>query len=284
MSKIKKKTSYLFCQNSSELENSLTAFFEADRSLRRSAVGNNPHYFVHQLKDGKHLFGLSKFCAFQDITLTKYLGHFNKIVTGGKTRKHIASLTGQSWRNYSQAKKDVQSAFEAWIHDFFPKYQLKHASFITLQTASSEEKKRKPRSITPEQLAAQLMRQAELGAAGEQIAIDFERQRLVKAGDAHPEIDWVSKRNVREGFDIYSRSGKQQRFIEVKASSDSDNAFFITSHEYEVLKDLKEEAFIYRVHVEDPSVPTGNVFRVIQNPIHTLDEASFTAVLYKVQI
>jgi hypothetical protein len=43
-----------------------------------------------------HTFGLSKFCAFKNITFEEYIAGHRRRTGGGTTQKHIAWLTGQN--------------------------------------------------------------------------------------------------------------------------------------------------------------------------------------------
>lgn len=121
-----------------------------------------------------------------------------------------------------------------------------------------------------------------IGKAGEEIAYIFEKERLSVASNTEIFIDLVFEKNARAGFDIFSRSGKDNRFIEVKTSSGTDNPFYLTANEFKVLKSLNTEAYLYLVHVEDVVTKKGQIVEVISEPMNTTTAASLTPVLYKV--
>ncbi len=279
----REKTGSLFCQSIEQLLQSLHEFAGA-KDHHRTLVGNAPKYFVHQRVGSLHLFGLSKFCAFQNITIASYLGHYRKRVNGGITQDHIKRLTGQLWRPYSKVGLEIQEAFDQWIHAFFPAYHVSKASFLTVDQIHGPELPQKAPEMTPEELIKQLQWQVELGKVGELIALSYERQRLNQMEIKHAEVKDVFNTNVRAGFDISSHSGNEDRFIEVKSSSEKHRPFFLSANEYQVLKELKGQAYLYLVHVENIIEQTGTVYKTIQDPIGMLEEKNFHPVVYQVTV
>ena len=61
----------------------------------KATTGNAPKYFVHIQNGEKHSFGLSKFCAFKDISVEEYISTCRYKTNGGTTQKYIAKLTGK---------------------------------------------------------------------------------------------------------------------------------------------------------------------------------------------
>lgn len=51
----------------------------------------------------------------------------------------------------------------------------------------------------------------------------------------------------KRGYDIVSKSENEERYIEVKSTSDSSYDIFLTVNEFKVLRDKKEKYFIYVV-------------------------------------
>lgn len=104
-----------------------------------------------------------------------------------------------------------------------------------------------------------------LGAKGEEIVINHERQYLVKNGhyNLSQKIQHVAKYSVSEGFDIisYDLDGNN-KFIEVKTSIKDDSNFYITDNEIETAKRIKENYWLYHVIINDGQVSI-NYF---QNP------------------
>ena len=277
MAAYQREPTYSFCQNIDELLDSISTFAEA-RDFYRAIVGNAPKYFVHLKIKDRHIFGLSKFCAFQSITVGNYLKSLRRRVNGANTQKHIAWLTGKTWLSYEDAAPKIRHAFKHWIHEFFPSYKLENASFITLTDRLPPGRIKQTVPMTPDELVEQLEYQQKLGNTGEWIAFAFEQERIKKAGV----VKDVFNTNIRAGFDISSHTKTEDRFIEVKSSTEQNRPFFLTSNEYNVLKDLGQSAFIYLVIVDDIDQKMGQVYKIIQDPIKTLNESYFEPVLYKV--
>lgn len=107
--------------------------FSTKPELWRNAVGPAPVYFVHLEHKGSHLFGLSKFCAFKDISIESYIYDKRHKTHGGTTQKHISKLTGLEWLPIDKADRSVKNAFTLWIHSFYPTYYLNKASLISIK-------------------------------------------------------------------------------------------------------------------------------------------------------
>jgi len=122
---------YLFVQSIDELVDSIHKF-QANPSAWREVVGNNPIYFVHLFYDGKHIFGLSKFCALKGLSLDNYISGGRKMTNGTKTKEHIASILGHSWTPISNMEKEIIKTFDLWIRSFFPNYKLEKAMLLDI--------------------------------------------------------------------------------------------------------------------------------------------------------
>ncbi len=174
-------TDYKFVDNITELINSVVEFYETPE-FWRAAVGRNPKYFVCIQNDRHYLFGLSKFCAFKNISVQDYLTTYRKKVSGGTTQQHITLTTNQNWIERAQLSSDLKNSFDEWILSFFPNYNLNRASLILLKTSSNDviEKAqitvKHKRPISPEELIKRLQHQKEIGEVGEDIALAFEKK------------------------------------------------------------------------------------------------------------
>ncbi len=101
------------------------------------------------------------------------------------------------------------------------------------------------------------------GLLGEELVIAYEIERLTKLGrkDLAQKIKWVSKEDDTIGYDIISFDiGKfnivYEKYIEVKSTEENDtNAFYISANELNVMEELKEQYFIYRVFKVKSSNP-----------------------------
>lgn len=250
----------------------------------REVVGNAPKYFVHSKIKSEDKFGVSKFSAFKDITVESYLAKYRYEIGGGTTQNHIKYITGKDWIPFQNLSVKEQNSFSNWIHDFFPNYNLKNSAFITISNNSKEQKRRKSKNLSPEELEQKLEIQNKIGAIGELIAIEYEHNRLLNLGFTESEfsIEHTALESVSKGFDILSKVKDEERCIEVK-SSITNNEFYISENEKNVLEDLEEKAFIYLVRISNFEKEEGNVIKEIQNPIPKLKD-KFKPVLYKVKV
>lgn len=276
---------YKFVDNEKELAQSTFEFF-GKQEFWKAAIGNAPKYFVHIQNGKQHIFGLSKFCAFKNITVEEYISSYRYKTTGGNTQKHIAKLTGKSWVPIKKIDSEIGKEFDDWITEFHPNYNLENASFITIsQLANTKKQKRK--FIDPKTLEEKLKLQREIGEIGEKIAFEYELNRLSGIGIKNPEkfIEHTSKLNSSAGFDISSLVKKDNRFIEVKSSLNKNLNFFITENEYQTLNELGDNAFIYFVHITNFQEKTGKVFKTLKNPIEKLRiEGNLKPVAYRAHL
>lgn len=103
--------------------------------------------------------------------------------------------------------------------------------------------------IDAEAFDAILDRRSEVGQAGELIAVNDELERLVRLGCAEPHhwVERVSLDDVGRGYDIASTWPGEERFIEVKTTTREGSDFFLSANECNVLTELSENGWIYRV-------------------------------------
>jgi hypothetical protein len=109
--------------------------------------------------------------------------------------------------------------------------------------------------LSPEADEAKRKKQAENGAIGEQLAMQYEIARLTELGcpNSNDCVRHVSLEDVGAGYDIQSNWNGQERCIEVKASELGVDYFFISSNELHRLGELKERGWIYRVDLSKKS-------------------------------
>jgi hypothetical protein len=120
-----------------------------------------------------------------------------------------------------------------------------------------------------------------LGALAEDAVVEYERKRLRALGrDAEAElVRRISQLNAGAGYDVESFNGDKplfdyDRFIEVKASQESDLRFFWTSNERRVAENKGAMYWIYfvgefRKNKADQITPV-----MIQNPASRLSQIS----------
>jgi len=252
--------------------------YNKEAAYFRELLGNAPKYFVNFKYNEQWLFGLSKFCAFKDITVEAYLREFRYKTDGGKTQKHIAKVTNQQWLNYNKQPIDVRDRFEQWIRSYFPSYNVSLASFITLSNTDNSLK----RSFTtsPDDFQLILQQRQLIGQVGERIALAYEIERLRSLGDKNPQASVVHTAlyDVGAGYDIFSDYNKHTRLIEVKATINGLGDTYITRNELENLRNNLGKGFVYIVHISDLKSEAGQVVREIDK---IEDLGLLEPVLYK---
>lgn len=258
-----------FIKNTKELADSVQAFM-ASPEYWRDAIGSNPKYFVHLQRDKKALFGLSKFCAFHDISLEDYVLGLRSTTGGGKTQKHIKKICNTEWIPLSATSSDLQEQFGAWFESItYGRIGYEQIHIISINDKTNVQKNKR-RVVTPEELQNRLAAQNEIGAAGEEIAMAHEINRLRALGVAagKEDIVQVSLQNVAAGFDIRSKYRKDIRYIEVKSSMSVGGAIYVSPNELSTLKKFGNSAYLYVVHVTDIKKKEGKVIIELKNPFN----------------
>lgn len=255
-------------ESPADLAASVRAFMDAPEYWR-DAVGSHPKYFVHlQTKNGS-AFGLSKFCAFRDISLEDYVVTHRHTRGGGQTQKHIRKVCGTDWTPLHKVPRKLRAAFLRW---FTPISQgslgTKDVYLLTVEDSTTARPNKPKRRVSPLDLAKRLAAQNKIGAIGEEIALAYERTRLLKSGARGNDFDvvQVSLQNVAAGFDIRSRFKKDIRHIEVKASTSNDGLIYVSLNEIETLHKLGASSYLYVVHVTNVSKREGAVVRILRDP------------------
>jgi hypothetical protein len=258
--------------------------FNSKPEYIRQILGNNPKYFVFTKFEDQIMFGLSKFCAFQNITPEVYIKEARRATSGGNTQEHIAKTTNQNWQEKSRFSKQIIAQFDNWISNIFPSHS-NHA-FWLLELANTKGKKTKVETgMSLKTFLDRLEKQRKIGEIGELIAFEFEAKRIGNLGckrvDEH--LFHVSLKHTSAGFDIYS-SYKGERYIEVKSTTKEVGEFYITANEMQILEHFDEKAYLYIVKIEDLMGKIGTVTE-IQCPIkHLREHGTFEPLLYRVGI
>lgn len=285
------------CRNDVELAESVRTFARSDPHLQLDALGTVPRHFVHLREGGKDYFALSKFCAYADLRLADYRGkRVHQIRPGGATRKIIQTITGKKFVELSKVNARTREALLNWLDSLPPGgFNRDHLHVLELDSTAIDQPdvsdgsgkgttrlKRKP-VMTVEALEERLRQQKKIGAAGEKVALAFERKRLktddkVKSGF---KIFHVAAKFVDAGYDIRSESSQGTRYIEVKATTgDIESGFYLSQGEFNTLKRYGDEAFLYLVELKK-SLTTGKVF-VIPNPANALEKGNaMTPTLFR---
>jgi hypothetical protein len=271
-----------------DLIRTVRAFMNKPR-LWSKAIHTNGRYFIHVRENGADLFGLSKFCNFRGVSLVEWVGGVRRMVRSGYfAEKHIEEITKHTWTPLTHVNGNVRKAFLQWWNVVFPNGRSdKRIKIISLGESIKDVAIRKRSAVvSPHQLARRLDAQEKLGATGEKIAVAYEVSRLQKLGVRDPQrfVEHTAATNVAAGFDIWSHAPRaDERFIEVKSTSNGVSRFFISQAQVDVLGTCSGSAFLYLVKVADVRKSIGHVDREIQNPIRVLREADLLRpVLYEV--
>lgn len=138
--------------------------------------------------------------------------------------------------------------------------------------------------ISPKNLEKILDEKNRIGLEGELFAREWEIQRLMKEEGATREeaksaVEHVALVDSSLGYDLKSGYKGKKRFIEVKTTERNKEAdFFFTIHEFNVLKELNANAYIYRVTLgqKDPVI--------IRNPFGSKETDIFEAIAFKANL
>jgi hypothetical protein len=139
-------------------------------------------------------------------------------------------------------------------------------------------------AMSLEDFLRQQERKSETGEAGELVALKEEIQRITKCGCSNPEafVRRISTDDVGRGYDIESTWPNEERFIEVKSSTQGSAGFYISRNERVVLAELGARGWIYLVELG----PTGqgHVAWRLPDPMKTLPQSAFQPVSWRVQL
>lgn len=157
----------------------------------------------------------------------------------------------------------------------------KGASDARDSTAPSKSK----RKISLNELEDRLARQREIGAQGEEAAFRYECARLHALGCDNPvvHIEQLSNDDVGAGYDLRSTFNGSMRCIEVKASVNSGDSFFLSENERKTLAELGSDAYLYRVLIDSEDSKNSKVVQEIQNPMGS-GKLELEAVAYKATV
>lgn len=124
-----------------------------------------------------------------------------------------------------------------------------------------------------------------IGDIGEELVVDFEKQRLINEGFGHlaQQIEHSSKLiGDGLGYDIKSfNTDGTYRYIEVKTTTQSSAAcFYMSLNEFEFAKLHVSSYFIYRVYKLDEHTKTGLVFEIpgiqlLENNLYDFEPTMF---------
>lgn len=139
------------------------------------------------------------------------------------------------------------------------------------------------KGLSEDELVRKLERQSETGKAGEFWVIQDEIERLRLAGCPDPQsyVRRVAETDVGRGYDIESTWPGEERCIEVKTTTVSGSDFYLTLNERNVLSQLGDKGWLYRVSLEQKDLQTQ--VTKIQNPMKHISESQMVPVVWRVK-
>jgi hypothetical protein len=268
-----------FIRDTTELEDAVWRFMEVPE-LWRDAIGGHPKYFVHCKRGKEDGFGLSKFCVFRRATLARYVAVSRRETDGGIAQRHIRRVVGAPWVPLCRVSRPLRLRFENWFSGFAPdSYDRSKISLLSLPAFKGRlRRSKRPRRISPEELARRLRQQERTGRIGERLAMEFEWRRLKDAGVSDPRrwVEQVSLLDAAAGYDIRTSAPTQPvRYIEVKSTTNGAPTCFITINQLGTLRDLRRDAWIYVVNTKN-----GDVWP-IQNPVANVPRKQLEPILFQ---
>lgn len=139
-------------------------------------------------------------------------------------------------------------------------------------------------AISADELLAQLDRNAATGRVGEAIVFADELSRLQALGCPDPKryVELVAQIDVGRGYDIASLWPGEERCIEVKTTTASGSDFFITENEQQVLAEMGQKAWLYRVDLLADG--SGTIVARIQDPVRMIPDEAMRPVVWRVNM
>lgn len=133
--------------------------------------------------------------------------------------------------------------------------KLEHASLIEKERPiprkkSKSAKGRKNRTVRKTDYLAEQERKQKLGLSGEELVLEYEKERLANYPDLQNKVKRVSKEGDGDGYDIFSFNfDGSPLYIEVKTTNNEATApFFMSQNEYAFALENKENYVIYRLY------------------------------------
>lgn len=237
-------------------------FAEYSRDFKRKSLGIT----VGGVKRGSHQMLSSNMTEFKEVSGSTGRKIFEFFPLQFQRRSDLIAAIEVISEKAGFLVRNVQKELSAEIvgtskgdtfqsHDDDKFTELEEASEPSLNQGSFKMDTSARVPLTPEMDEQRRKKQAENGAIGEQLAMQYEIARLTELGCPNSDdcVRHVSLEDVGAGYDIQSNWNGQERCIEVKASELGVDYFFISSNELHRLGELKERGWIYRVDLSKKS-------------------------------
>jgi hypothetical protein len=184
-------------------------------------------------------------------------------------------------RNVLQTRKT--SGDIAW--DKNGRYMIPSSDIVISDDSIVAYEQSKPKfSISEERFRAIQKTREQIGLAGENWVVDYEKNSLINSGhnELADKVERISQTNISVGFDVLSYEFKgAKKFIEVKTTALSKLEFFLSSNELDVAKEYKSRYWIYFLS-EIYGIPR---LAKIHNPAIQVGKAlSLTPTNYRAQL
>lgn len=101
------------------------------------------------------------------------------------------------------------------------------------------------------------------GALGEKLALNYEKERLIKLGraDLANKVEWIAKEDDSCGYDIKSFEIDENnevniKYIEVKTTVGNEyEEFYFSKNEFNKMQELKKYYYVYRIYNSNTNNP-----------------------------
>ena len=129
------------------------------------------------------------------------------------------------------------------------KYMIPSSDIVVSDDSVIVYQQSKPKfSISEERFKAIQKSREQIGLAGENWVVDYEKHDLKNNGyvELANRVERISQINISAGYDVLSfETSGNEKFIEVKTTALSKTEFFLSSNELEIAKDFKRRYWIY---------------------------------------
>ena len=150
-------------------------------------------------------------------------------------------------RNVLQHRKSTGDI--AWDRD--GKYMIPSSEISISDDSIVIYEQSKPKhTISEDRFKAIQKTREQIGLAGENWVIEYEKQELSNLGftKSAANVKRIAEVNVAAGYDVLSyENEKREKYIEVKTTALSRMEFFLSSNELDVARELKNQYWIYFV-------------------------------------
>lgn len=165
------------------------------------------------------------------------------------------------------------------------KYMIPSSDIVVSDDSVIVYQQSKPKfSISEERFKAIQKTREQIGLAGENWVVDYEKGTLKNNGyvDLANKVERISQTDISAGYDVLSfEMSGDEKFIEVKTTALSKTEFFLSSYELEIARKFKRRYWIYFLS----EIYGSPKLRKIHNPSDEVGKSlSLTPTSFRVQL